>query len=233
MIMKVYENTIAQFRKDVRAKRLVNFLCAEYEASAGKAVTGELRYAWKYAVAILYAMLGRSGPFCDPASGIRIDLEENAGVSHMKLIFASSAENAFRYSLLGIYAGSGVKLTKAEDIVSFREGNKRWTTIHPSLLMKSYSRRLFRGMAEELNEDQIYLFSAILNNVRRNRKAWYVIEEEAGNGEFIGNVMEKLESEGKNVQMLSGGEQPDGKPDLIIISEEDGGTFEQLDYCKD
>lgn len=27
--MKVYENTVAQFRKDVRAKRLVNFLCAE------------------------------------------------------------------------------------------------------------------------------------------------------------------------------------------------------------
>ena len=45
--MKVYENSAAQFRKDVRAKRLVNFLYAEYEVSAGKAVTGELRYAWK------------------------------------------------------------------------------------------------------------------------------------------------------------------------------------------
>ena len=72
--MKVYENNAAQFRKDVRAKRLVNFLCAEYEASSGKAVTGELRYAWKYALAILYTMLEGAGPVCSPESGIRIDL---------------------------------------------------------------------------------------------------------------------------------------------------------------
>ena len=311
--MKVYENNLEQFRKDVRAKRLVSFLCAEYEASAGKAVTGELRYAWKYAITLLYAMLEVHRSFCNPASGIRIDLEENAGASHMKLIFASSMEDTFRYSLLGIYAGSGVKLTRADDIVSFREGNTRWTTIHPSLLMNSFARRLFRGMPEdklkivnyesasflfdcfyscdsdiitdyaaqltdeypvfyandteelmhflqpvisrgggiealrnlsaiearssslptqELNDDQIYLLSSITNNVRRNRKAWYVIEEQAGNGEIIGSIMEKLESEGKNIQMLSGGERPDGKPDLIIISQEDGGTYDQLAYCR-
>ena len=313
--MKVYENNAAQFRRDVRAKRLVNFLCAEYEASSGKAVTGELRYAWKYALAILYTMLEGAGPVCSPESGIRIDLEENAGASHMKLIFASSSADGLLYSLLGIYAGSGVRLTRAEDIVSFREGNTRWTTIHPSLLMDSFSRRLFRGMTEEeirnvsyesasflfdcfyscdsdiitdyddqltdeypvfyandteellnflrpvisggggiealrrlgaiearssalptedRNEDQIYLFSSIVNNVRRGRRAWYVIEEQAGNGsgEIISSVMEKLEGEGRDVQMLSGGERPEGTPDLIIISQEDGGTYDQLAYCR-
>ena len=311
--MRVYENNAAQFKKDIRTKRLVNFLCAEYEASSGKTVTGELRYAWKYALTILYDMLEGSGSYCDPETGIRVDLEESAGASHMKLIFASCSEDVFRYSLLGVYAGSGVRLTRADDIVSFREGNTRWTTIHPSRLMNSFARRLFKGIpeedlgrvsyesasflfdcfyscdsdivtdyddqltdeypvfyandteelrhflepvisrgggaealrrlsaiearsaalpAEDMNEDQIYLFSSIINNVRRRRKAWYVIEEQAGNGEIIGSVMEKLESEGKNVQMLSGEEHPDGTPDLIIISEEDGGSYEQLAYCK-
>ena len=313
MIMKVYENNVAQFKKDVRTKRLVNFLCAEYEASAGKAIAGELRYVCKYVFLLLYDILESAGAGCDPASGIRIDLEENAGSSNMKLIFASS-EDTFRYSLLGIYAGSGVKLTRADDIVCFREGNTRWTTIHPSLFMYSFARRLFRGIPEdelqsvnyecasflfdcfyscdsdiitdyadqltnecpvfyandteelthflepvisrgggiralrklsaiearsrslplpEQNEDQIYLLSSITNNVRRHRKAWYVIEEAGnGNGGIVSSVMEKLESEGKNVQMLSGGERPDGKPDLIIISQEDGGTYEQLKYCR-
>ena len=55
--MRVYENNAAQFKKDIRTKRLVNFLCAEYEASSGKTVTGELRYAWKYALTILYDYL--------------------------------------------------------------------------------------------------------------------------------------------------------------------------------
>ena len=115
--MRVYENNAAQFKKDIRTKRLVNFLCAEYEASSGKTVTGELRYAWKYALTILYDMLEGSGSYCDPETGIRVDLEESAGASHMKLIFASCSEDVFRYSLLGDYAGSGVRLPRDDDIV--------------------------------------------------------------------------------------------------------------------
>ena len=311
--MKVYENHAARFRKDVRAKRLVNFLCAEYEAASGKAVTGELRYAWKYALTTLCGILEGSGSLLNPEAGIRIDLEERAGASHMKLIFASLTEGILRYSLLGVYAGSGVKLTRAEDIVSFREGNTRWTSIHPSLAMHSFSRRLFRGIPEEelqsvsyesasflfdcfyscdsdiitdyddqltdeypvfyandteellhflepvitggggiealrklsaieirsfslspkdRSEDQIYLFSSITNNVRRGRKAWYVIDGQIGEGDIVMSVMEKLESEGRNVQILSGGERPDGEIDLIVISGEDGGTLDQLSLCK-
>jgi len=147
--MIAYENTIQQFKKDTRSKRLVNFLCAEYETATGKPVPGELRYAWKYAVSIIYTGLSilRSG--VNPKAGIRIELEEGARATHMKLIFASSADQAFRYTILGLYAGSSVKLTNAEDIVNFREGSTNWTMIHPSMLMSSYVRRLFRGIPEE------------------------------------------------------------------------------------
>ena len=55
--MIAYENTILQFKKDMRAKRLGNFMCAEYEAVSGHPVSGEFRYGWKYALGILYAGL--------------------------------------------------------------------------------------------------------------------------------------------------------------------------------
>ena len=310
--MIAYENTIQQFKKDARAKRLVNFLCAEYETAAGKPVPGELRYALKYAVSIIYTGLSilRSG--VNPKAGIRIELEEGAHATHMKLIFASFADSSFRYTILGLYAGSSVKLTNAEDIVNFREGSVNWTMIHPSMLMSSYVRRLFRGIPEEeahtvnyesaswlfdcfyspdsdiitdyndqltdefpvfyandedevshflepvlrsgggiealrklgtiekmsasrppegKNDDQIYLISSITNNVRRMRKAWYIIEGETGTGkgEIIRDVVDILRAEGKTVEMLKGGEEPDGKPDLLVISQETGGTYEQLD----
>lgn len=310
--MIAYENTIQQFKKDTRSKRLVNFLCAEYESTAGKPVPSELRYAWKYAISIIYTSLSAFRSDVNPDAGIRIDLEESARVTHMKLIFASSTDYGTRYTILGLYAGSIVRLTNADDIVSFREGNSNWTMIHPSLLMSSYARRLFRGIpenethtvsyesaaylfdcfyspdndilsdyndqltdefpvfyandAEDLghfltpvlsggdgidalrkldaiekqsasqlpegrNDDQIYLISSIVNNVRRKRKVWYIIEGDngTGKGEIINDVVHILKSEGKTVYMQEGGEEPDGKFDLLVISQETGGTVEQLD----
>ena len=310
--MIAYENTLKQFKKDVRAKRLVNFLCAEHEAATGKAVSGQLRYVWKYALNILYTGLAGMGGKANPKSGIRIDLEDNASATHMKLIFASASEETYRYAVLGLYAGSSVAMTNADDIVRFREGNTLWTMVHPSLLMSSYAKRLFRGMPSgeagsvnyesaawlfdcffscdtdiitdynahltdefpvfyandqddvfrflegvlaheggqealrrlntfsgnsasresgEKNADQIYLISSITNNVRRSRKAWYIIEGQIGTGkdEIIRGVTGNLEREGKTVEILKNGTEPAGSADLVVISEENGRTFEQLD----
>lgn len=311
--MIAYENTVKQFLRDMRAKRLVKFLCAEYESATGSRVSGELRYGWKYALGIIFFGLMGAGKGVNPDSGIRIDLEESTRATHMKLIFASSSEGTCRYSILGLYAGSSVKFTAADDIVSFREGNTRWTTIHPSMLMSNYSRRLFGGIPEteaqgvnyesaaflfdcffscdtdilsdyndqltdafpifyandmeELqryldpvlgcgggadalrkldaieklsasqapgarNEDQIYLVSSIINNVRRRRKAWYVIEGQTGTGKgtIIRDAAEKLTGEGKTVRFLKGGETAEDSPDLVVIDQENGGTLEQLEY---
>ena len=137
--MIAYENTLKQFKKDVRAKRLVNFLCAEHEAATGKAVSGQLRYVWKYALNILYTGLAGMGGKANPKSGIRIDLEDNASATHMKLIFASASEETYRYAVLGLYAGSSVAMTNADDIVRFREGNTLWTMVHPSRLCRRYA----------------------------------------------------------------------------------------------
>ena len=338
--MVVYENTLKYFFKDIRAKRLVNFLCAEYEAATGKPVSGELRYAWKYAFDIIYSVLTSHPedfePGMDYGTGVRIDLEENIQTSHLKLTFAASDGAGFRYSIIGLYAGSGVKLTRADDIVSFREGNLRWTTLHPSLYMSSFAKRLFRGIpAEEAqnvnyesasflfdcfyspdtdilsdyddqltdefpifyandtgeltlflspvltkgggqsalrnlssiealsasgpsmerNEDQIYLISSITNNVRRNRKAWYIIEGQNGTGkdEIVRGVSEKLRAEGKTIEILGDEEEfwgkpadaesdqkefaenyaaPEGDPDLVVVSQEAGGIYEDLEYAK-
>ena len=41
--MILYENTLIQFKKDIRRKKLVNFLCAEYESVSKNAVSGEIR----------------------------------------------------------------------------------------------------------------------------------------------------------------------------------------------
>ncbi|MBR2764854.1 MAG: hypothetical protein IKE03_02570 [Blautia sp.] len=147
--MIVYENTLSQFKRDVRAKKLANFICAEYESAAGKTASGEMRYACKYAVSLMYNDLERLGSSASPSSGVRIDLEENTHATHLKFIFASSDQSGFRYCLVGLYAGSSVRLTRADDIVCFQEGEKRWTTVHPSMLMRSFARQLFRGVPDE------------------------------------------------------------------------------------
>lgn len=309
--MIAYENTILQFKKDVRAKRLANFMCAEYEAAAGHPVSGEFRYGWKYALSILYDGLERLGAAVNPDAGIRIDLKDGTPVTHLKIMFASASDGGYRYTVFGLFAGSSVKLTKADDIVCFREGTMQWTTVHPSKLTGSYARHVFRGIPREeahcvsyesasflfdcfyscdtdilsdyrdpltaespvfyandreeafgylervlrngrgrdalrklseieklsaqmppqgRNEDQIYLISSITNNVLRKRKAWYIIEGQTGTGkgEIIRAVIEKLEKEGKNVQILKESGTVSGCPDLLVINQAAGGRYEQL-----
>ena len=147
--MILYENTLFQFKKDILRKKLVNFLCSEYESASKSTVSGEIRYAWRYTFQIIYSMLNLMGPDANPESGVRIDLEEGGHARHLKLIFASSSNDVYHYSLLGLFAGSSVRLSRAEDIVVFREGSLQWSAIHPSMFMSSFARRLLRGSAED------------------------------------------------------------------------------------
>ena len=312
--MILYENTLIQLKKDIRRKKLVNFLCAEYESASKNTVSGEIRYAWRYTFQIIYAMLDLMGPEANPEAGVRIDLEESEHARHIKLIFASCSSDEFHYSLLGLFAGSTVRLSKAEDIVVFREGSLQWSAVHPSMFMSSFARRLLRGSPEDgeasvafecaswlfdcffscdsdiitdykrqltdespvfyandtdelvqyllpvlrqagglqalrklsaiqalsaakktvdRNEDQIYLISSITNNVLRKRKAWYIIEGQAGTGkgEIIKGVTDKLTESGKTVFYQKGDEKPDKRPDLLVIAQKDGGRLEHLDYA--
>ena len=152
--MILYENTLFQFKKDILRKKLVNFLCSEYESASKSTVSGEIRYAWRYTFQIIYSMLNLMGPDANPESGVRIDLEEGGHARHLKLIFASSSNDVYHYSLLGLFAGSSVRLSRAEDIVVFREGSLQWSAIHPSMFMSSFARRLLRGSAED-GEDSV------------------------------------------------------------------------------
>jgi len=113
--MLLYENTLSQFKKDIRRKKLVNFLCAEYEAASKNTVSGEIRYTWRYTFQIIYAMLDLMGPEANPEAGVRIDLEESEHARHIKLIFASGCSDVFHYSLLGLFAGSTVRLSSAKE----------------------------------------------------------------------------------------------------------------------
>ena len=312
--MVLYENTLIQFKKDILRKKLVGFLCAEYEAASKNTVSGEIRYAWRYTFQLIYSMLNLMGPDANPESGVRIDLEESEHARHIKLIFASGSSDEFHYSLLGLFAGSTVRLSKAEDIVVFQEGSLQWSAVHPSMFMSSFARRLLRGSPEDgkasvsfegaswlfdcffscdsdiitnykrqltdefpvfyandtdelvqyllpvlrqagglqalrklsaiqalsaakksidRNEDQIYLISSITNNVLRKRKAWYIIEGQAGTGkgEIIKGVTDKLTETGKTVFYQNGDEKPDERPDLLVIAQKDGGRLEHLDYA--
>ena len=312
--MVLYENTLIQFKKDILRKKLVGFLCAEYEAASKNTVSGEIRYAWRYTFQLIYSMLNLMGPDANPESGVRIDLEESEHARHIKLIFASGSNDEFHYSLLGLFAGSTVRLSKAEDIVVFQEGSLQWSAVHPSMFMSSFARRLLRGSPEDgkvsvsfegaswlfdcffscdsdiitnykrqltdefpvfyandtdelvqyllpvlrqagglqalrklsaiqalsaakksidRNEDQIYLISSITNNVLRKRKAWYIIEGQAGTGkgEIIKGVTDKLTETGKTVFYQNGDEKPDERPDLLVIAQKDGGRLEHLDYA--
>jgi len=312
--MVLYENTLIQFKKDILRKKLVGFLCAEYEAASKNTVSGEIRYAWRYTFQLIYSMLNLMGPDANPESGVRIDLEESEHARHIKLIFASGSSDEFHYSLLGLFAGSTVRLSKAEDIVVFQEGSLQWSAVHPSMFMSSFARRLLRGSPEDgkasvsfegaswlfdcffscdsdiitnykrqltdefpvfyandtdelvqyllpvlrqagglqalrklsaiqalsaakksidRNEDQIYLISSITNNVLRKRKAWYIIEGQAGTGkgEIIKGVTDKLPETGKTVFYQNGDEKPDERPDLLVIAQKDGGRLEHLDYA--
>ena len=312
--MVLYENTLIQFKKDILRKKLVGFLCAEYESASKNTVSGEIRYAWRYTFQLIYSMLNLMGPDANPESGVRIDLEESEHARHIKLIFASGSSDEFHYSLLGLFAGSTVRLSKAEDIVVFQEGSLQWSAVHPSMFMSSFARRLLRGSPEDgkasvsfegaswlfdcffscdsdiitnykrqltdefpvfyandtdelvqyllpvlrqagglqalrklsaiqalsaakksidRNEDQIYLISSITNNVLRKRKAWYIIEGQAGTGkgEIIKGVTDKLTETGKTVFYQNGDEKPDERPDLLVIAQKDGGRLEHLDYA--
>ena len=88
--------------------------------------------------------------------------------------------------------------------------------------------------SEERNEDQLYLVSSILTNVRRNRRAWYIIEGHTGTGqeEIALDIVDKLKEEGRSVSILKENEIPDDSQDLVIISQKDGGSLEQLEFGK-
>ncbi len=313
--MIIYENTLKQFLRHCRSKKLVNFICSEYESVSGSPATGEMRYSWKYTFLIVYTALFNAPIPPDDNTGIRIDIEESVRTNHLKLTFASSREGEYRFALLGIYAGNSVKLTNAADIVSFRDGSAAWTSVHPSMLMSHDVRRLTRGVPEdqvrsvsiegasflpdcfyspdtdiltdydsqltagfpifyandaedltdylepvirsgggtdalrklrsiesnalsqnlsERNEDQLYLISSILTNVRRNRRAWYIIEGRTGTGqeEIALDIVDKLKAEGRSVSILKEDEIPDDSQDLVIISQKDGGSLEQLEFGK-
>ena len=313
--MIVYENTLKQFFRHCRTKKLVNFICSEYEAVSGKPATGEMRYSWKYTCLIVCTALSGAPVPPDDDTGIRIDIEESAQTNHLKLTFASSGNGEYRFALLGLYAGNSVKLTNAVDIVTFREGSASWTSVHPSKIMSHDVRRLTRGIpenevrcvsiegasflpdcfyspdtdiltdydsqitagfpvfyandaedlnvflepvmrtgggadalrklrsiesnalsqdSEERNEDQLYLVSSILTNVRRNRRAWYIIEGHTGTGqeEIALDIVDKLKEEGRSVSILKENEIPDDSQDLVIISQKDGGSLEQLEFGK-
>ena len=146
--MIVYENTLKQFFRHCRTKKLVNFICSEYEAVSGKPATGEMRYSWKYTCLIVCTALSGAPVSPDDDTGIRIDIEESAQTNHLKLTFASSGNGEYRFALLGLYAGNSVKLTNAVDIVTFREGSASWTSVHPSMIMSHDVRRLTRGIPE-------------------------------------------------------------------------------------
>ena len=313
--MIVYENTLKQFFRHCRTKKLVNFICSEYESVSGKPATGEMRYSWKYTCLIVCTALSGAPVPPDDDTGIRIDIEESAQTNHLKLTFASSGNGEYRFALLGLYAGNSVKLTNAVDIVTFREGSASWTSVHPSKIMSHDVRRLTRGIpenevrcvsiegasflpdcfyspdtdiltdydsqitagfpvfyandaedlnvflepvmrtgggadalrklrsiesnalsqnSEERNEDQLYLVSSILTNVRRNRRAWYIIEGHTGTGqeEIALDIVDKLKEEGRSVSILKEKEIPDDSQDLVIISQKDGGSLEQLEFGK-
>ena len=313
--MIVYENTLKQFFRHCRTKKLVNFICSEYESVSGKPATGEMRYSWKYTCLIVCTALSGAPVPPDDDTGIRIDIEESARTNHLKLTFASSGNGEYRFALLGLYAGNSVKLTNAVDIVTFREGSASWTSVHPSMIMSHDVRRLTRGIpenevrcvsiegasflpdcfyspdtdiltdydsqitagfpvfyandaedlnvflepvirtgggadalrklrsiesnalsqnSEERNEDQLYLVSSILTNVRRNRRAWYIIEGHTGTGqeEIALDIVDKLKEEGRSVSILKENEIPDDSQDLVIISQKDGGSLEQLEFGK-
>ena len=313
--MIVYENTLKQFFRHCRTKKLVNFICSEYESVSGKPATGEMRYSWKYTCLIVCTALSGASVPPDDDTGIRIDIEESAQTNHLKLTFASSGNGEYRFALLGLYAGNSVKLTNAVDIVTFREGSASWTSVHPSKIMSHDVRRLTRGIpenevrcvsiegasflpdcfyspdtdiltdydgqitagfpvfyandaedlnvflepvmrtgggadalrklrsiesnalsqnSEERNEDQLYLVSSILTNVRRNRRAWYIIEGHTGTGqeEIALDIVDKLKEEGRSVSILKENEIPDDSQDLVIISQKDGGSLEQLEFGK-
>ena len=313
--MIVYENTLKQFFRHCRNKKLVNFICSEYESVSGKPATGEMRYSWKYTCLIVCTALSGAPVPPDDDTGIRIDIEESAQTNHLKLTFASSGNGEYRFALLGLYAGNSVKLTNAVDIVTFREGSASWTSVHPSKIMSHDVRRLTRGIpenevrcvsiegasflpdcfyspdtdiltdydgqitagfpvfyandaedlnvflepvmrtgggadalrklrsiesnalsqnSEERNEDQLYLVSSILTNVRRNRRAWYIIEGHTGTGqeEIALDIVDKLKEEGRSVSILKENEIPDDSQDLVIISQKDGGSLEQLEFGK-
>ena len=313
--MIVYENTLKQFFRHCRTKKLVNFICSEYESVSGKPATGEMRYSWKYTCLIVCTAISGAPVPPDDDTGIRIDIEESAQTNHLKLTFASSGNGEYRFALLGLYAGNSVKLTNAVDIVTFREGSASWTSVHPSKIMSHDVRRLTRGIpenevrcvsiegasflpdcfyspdtdiltdydgqitagfpvfyandaedlnvflepvmrtgggadalrklrsiesnalaqnSEERNEDQLYLVSSILTNVRRNRRAWYIIEGHTGTGqeEIALDIVDKLKEEGRSVSILKENEIPDDSQDLVIISQKDGGSLEQLEFGK-
>ena len=85
----------------------------KYESVSKNTVSGEIRYAWRYTFQIISSLLDRMGFEANPEAGVRIDLEESEHARHIKLIFASGGSDVFHYSLLGLFAGSTVSLSKA------------------------------------------------------------------------------------------------------------------------
>ena len=74
--MILYENTLIQFKKDIRRKKLVNFLCAEYESVSKNTVSGEIRYAWRYTFQIISSLLDRMGFEANPEADSIVDARE-------------------------------------------------------------------------------------------------------------------------------------------------------------
>ena len=162
--MIYYENTIKNFLRDVNGKRLVDFLASEYEERTSEKISSDYRFAWKYLLQILKDRILEAN--ARPDCGIRIDMELSTHTTHVSFLFASEENGEYRYSIIGMYSGSYVSMTKAEDIVVFREGESEWAAIHPSRQMDTQSKKLIRRIPQDeihnINvESCVFLFDCL------------------------------------------------------------------------
>ena len=311
--MVLYENTVKQFMRDIRARRISKFIVSEYESRSQTSVPLDIGFTIKYLMQILSdKVLERNA---DPNCGVRIEIEECSRVCHISITFASFRDGVFNYCIIGAYPGSKISLTKADDIVLFEEMKRSWTGIHPVRQMTTAANSIARGIDEnsldevsvgscaflfdcpyseetdilckysdqlsitaslfyandeedlveflrpalnggsgaealeklrsiernaatkpgyELNEEQRYLVSSIINNVRKGNKAWYIIQGQAKSGRstIIDRAAEKLTAEGNKLVCFQASDIPEEKVDLAVIEELGENTVAQLECAR-
>ncbi len=148
--MILYENTVANFRKDIDNRTLMKYIISEYEYAMKETVDPLLKARWKYMMVILGELV-YFGTEINDDCGIRLDFYDGADRQDVVLILASGSDSVSNVLVVDLIPWEEVRMCDEEDMVWYDEGigEGEQKTVHPSFQLAATSLILSAGLEDD------------------------------------------------------------------------------------